>query len=90
MTDIDVDWKPTDISKSLRAQGAPQVAFDAAGRVKRMRTTIDEWRSDTVPPPAWLSTRSAQHAAFYSMLGNWFDDRALLLDANDIDYRGEA
>ena len=86
----EVDWRPTDISKSLRAQGASQTAFDAAGRVKRIRVTIDEWRADTLPPPPRLSTQTAQLAAFYSMLGNWFDDRALLLDANEIDYRGEA
>lgn len=85
----EVDWaKPTDV-KWLLKRGASQGIIDAAGRVHRMRQTIDVMRADTWDPPLWLSSRNAQLATFYHLLANWYDDRSMITERYDVDYSGE-
>lgn len=89
MTEVDVDWKPpVDLYKILRSKGASQGAIDAAGRIKRQRQAIEDLRAEDAPPIPWLASRSSQLATFYSLLSNWYDDRSMLFDCNDVDYSG--
>jgi hypothetical protein len=84
----EVAWAPSDITRFLRTKGASQGAIDAAGRIKRMRATIEELRSEDATPIPWLSSRASQLATFYSLLANWVEDRELLWESNGVDYTG--
>lgn len=85
----EVDWaKPTDV-KWLLKRGASQGIIDAAGRVHRMRQTINEMRAETWETPTWLSSKNAQLGTFYKLLANWYSDREMICDRYDVDYLGE-
>lgn len=88
MVEADVDWKPTDLTRFLRTQGATQSVVDAAGRIRRQRQSIEELRAEARPLFPWMQSRPAQLATFYALLANWLDDRAFLIDRNNIDYSG--
>lgn len=91
MTEVDVAWTPTtlpDTTSVLRSRGASHAMIMTASRIKEQRKAIEEMRAEGTPPFLWLRSRPSQLATFYSLLGNWFDDRTLLIDAHGVDYRG--
>ena len=87
----EVAWAPVtlpDTTSILRARGASYTSLMAASRIHDQRKAIEEMRAEAAPPIPWLRSRPSQLATFYALLGNWFDDRALLMETNGVDYRG--
>lgn len=85
----EVDWKRETDVKWLLKRGASQGIIDAAGRVHRMRQLIIAMRGEDWEAPPWLSSRNAQLATFYALLGNWYDDRSMITERYDVEYGEE-